>query len=88
LNQDEKARLERNAMALYILQRSVHNDIFNHVYSCETAHELWGRLNLLYKDKNEENVANMHDSFNDKKEINHLCLTTNEQDVQVQGDQP
>jgi len=79
LNRDKKERLNKNAMGLYILQCSLHNDIFNHGCSCEIANELWGRLLLLYKYKNEGNMANILDNFNGKKEINHLCLMTNEQ---------
>ena len=82
LNQDEKERV--NTMASYILQCSLHNDIFNHICCCETANELWEKLLLLYKDNNEENLIllkmeNMLDNCNDKKEINHLCLMAGEQ---------
>jgi len=54
LNRDEKERLKKNARPLCILQCSLHNDIFNYVCSCEIVNELWGRLLLLYKNKNEK----------------------------------
>ena len=38
-----------------------------------------GKTLLLYRDKNEESTHNTLDNFDDKKEINHLCLMTNEQ---------
>ena len=84
LNQDEKERVKKNAMALYILQCSLHNDIFNHVCCCETANELWKKLLLMYKDNNEENLIlskmeKMLDDCNGKKEANDLCLMTSEQ---------
>jgi len=71
-------------MTLYILQCSLHNNIFNHVYFCETANELWEKVLIMYKDKNEENLIlsnmeNMLDNFNDKRDVNHLCLMANEQ---------
>ena len=40
LNLDEKERFKKNTMALYILQYFLHDDIFNHVCSCETTNEL------------------------------------------------
>jgi len=66
-------------IALYILQYSLHNDIFNYICSCETANELWEIFLLLYKDKNEENVDNILNNFYDNKDVNHVCQMINEQ---------
>jgi len=42
------------------------------------ANELWGNFCFCTKNKKEENMHNMLDNFNDKKEINNLFLMTYE----------